>query len=197
MAKQTNYWFHRFLASQTATDLTSPPLSYNEYLCVYQVPRSREPCQHHEWWPQTAVGKVACDSSNSVPKGRDEEATLGHNTDIAIRMIRFCVAGTFHSPSSAFLAGALLLKYVSVPHSILGGKDTCWLHIPPHGKWWRAVIWPKVEWPQLFFFIHKYLIPIRNILFHKPVEHPYLCWIPQVDNELLRAKRKPCPLAKT
>lgn len=69
--------------------------------------------------------RVACDSSNSVPKGRDEEATLGHNTDIAIRMIRFCVAGTFYSPSSAFLAGVLLLKYASVPHSILEGKDTC------------------------------------------------------------------------
>lgn len=52
--------------------------------------------------------RVVCDSSNSVPKGRDEEATLGHNTDIAIGMIRFCVAGTFISLPILCLSGTNL-----------------------------------------------------------------------------------------
>ena len=134
--KQLNYWFHRFLVSQIATDQTLP---HCRTMSSYASPRypdleshvSIVSDGHKEQWD-----RVACDSSSSVPKGRDEEATLGHNTDITIRMIRFCVAGTFHSPSFAFLAGALLLKYASVPHSILGGKGTCWLHTPRHWKWW-------------------------------------------------------------
>lgn len=73
---------------------------------------------HKEQW-----GRVACDSSGLLPKGRDGEAALGHNTDIAIRMIGFCVVSTHYFPSFSSLTGALLPKYTSRLH--YEGKSTC------------------------------------------------------------------------
>lgn len=75
------------------------PLPDCHTMSSYAFPRYPDPESHvnimsdghKEQWE-----RVACDSSSSVPKGRDEEATLGHNTDIAIRMIRFCVHFTPH-----------------------------------------------------------------------------------------------------